>query len=101
MKPMVNGLSDCAKGVNSGRWAAARESVEFGRGGRQASRVVCQDRMLWRLWPRGRSGAKGADGRRGQEGATAQRTLTPDDEQWRGRASSSAAAGGAEINFMV
>jgi hypothetical protein len=29
-----------AKGVDSGRWAAAGESVEFGRGGRRASTVV-------------------------------------------------------------
>ncbi len=32
--------SDYAKGVNSGRWAAARESVDFGQSSGRASRVV-------------------------------------------------------------
>ncbi len=32
--------SDYAKGVNSGRWVAARESVDFGQGSGRASRVV-------------------------------------------------------------
>jgi hypothetical protein len=100
---MVDELSHCAKGVNSGRLAVARESVKFGRGGRWALTVVCKDRMLllWRLWRRGGSDAEVSDGRWGRNEATAQRALTPDDGRWGGRGTSSAEAGGEEIIYGV
>ena len=47
MGPMVDGLSNYSKGVNSRRWAAARESVECGRGGRRASRLVVWCTCTW------------------------------------------------------
>jgi hypothetical protein len=101
MGTVVDGLSDCAKGVNSGRLGGAKESVEFGRGGRWALTVVCQDRMLWRLWQRGGSGAEMSDGRWGRNGATARRASTPDDGRWGGMGTSSAEVGGAEIIYGV
>ncbi len=100
---MVDGLSNCAKGVNSGQLAAARESVEFCRGGRWKLTVVCQDRMLllWQLWRRGGSGAEVSDDRLGRNRATARRASTPDDGRWGGRGASSAEVGGAEIIYGV
>ena len=94
---MGSGGSDCAKGVESGRWAAARGGVDFGRGGGRASTAVCWNWTLWRLWRWGWSGAEGRGGRWGRNGTTARRASTPDDGGRRGRESDPADAGGAEI----
>jgi hypothetical protein len=51
---MVDGvvMSDCAKGVVSGRWAAAGEGVEFGRGRRGGNNYGVRGRLLsWSLLP--------------------------------------------------
>ncbi len=93
MGPMVDGLSDCAKGVNTGRWAAARE---FGPGGRRrrgwCARIGCCGGC-----GRGEGAAlRGlmVDGVKRERLREARRTSTPDDERWRGSASSSAEACG-------
>ena len=44
--------SNCAKGVVSGRWAAAGEGVEFGRGRRGGNNNGVSGRLLgWSLLP--------------------------------------------------
>ncbi len=40
--------SDCAKGVVTGRWAAAWEGIEFGRGGRGGN--IYDVRDLVQIW---------------------------------------------------
>jgi hypothetical protein len=71
-----------------------------GGGGRAGVDGGVESKYRRRLWRWGWRGAEGADGRWGRNGTTTQRASSPDDGRRRGRVSSSAEAGGAEILMM-
>ncbi len=89
-----------AKGVITGRWAAAVEGIDFDGGGRAGVDGGVESEYCSSVGGEGGSGAEGADGRWGRDGTTTQRASSPDDGRRGGRASGLAQAGGAEIFMM-